>query len=469
MTGEHEFLPRIGGVTMIAALAAAILHEFTGGPALALVAGAFAALGTAAFWTGIPWSRRAFVLIGLGLLALSALTQQDWLPTAVSAVQKAGFIAAFFTAMTGMRAAAMGSEEIVACGRFLSGQPPGRRYLALTLGGHLFGLVLSYGAIALLGALAAESADREPNAEIRHHRTRRMLVAIQRGFVSTLPWSPLAFASAITITLVPDADWARALPYCAVSALLLAAIGWALDTIFKPRLSGPPPPVVAPEGDWLLRLRPLLLLLAVLVVTVAILHALTGVRVVGAVMAIVPVIALAWTVVQAGSGTGATDYAARRATDFVLRDLPGLRSEIVLLVMAAFIGTLGGHLAAPAVAASGLDLAQVPAPLLLLALFWTIPITGQLGMNPILAVSLIAPLLPAPAELGVSPEVVVVTITSGWALSGATSPFTASTLLIGVYGKVAVRLVGQVWNGPYALISGAVLSLWIVLLATFAR
>ncbi len=458
-------LASAGGLMMIAALGASILHEFSGQEVLALFAGAFAAIGIAAYWPGIAWSRRAFVLIGLGLLALSAVTQDDWRETAALGLQKAGFIAGFFTAMTAMRAAAIGSPGILECGRFLSGQPPGRRYLALTLGGHLFGLVLMYGSIALLGALATEAAEKEPNEEIRRHRKRRMLVAIQRGFISTLPWSPLAFASAITLSLVPGADWARAVPYCLVSALLLAGIGWALDTLFKPKLSVPMPRQAA-EGQWLKRLRPLLNLLVVLVLLVGAVHYLTGVRIVGVVMIVVPVVALIWVAFQAGAGPSAL-HAGQRAADFALRDLPRQRSEVVLLVMAAFIGTVGGHLAAPAVAAMGLDLGRVPTPLLLLGLFWLIPLTGQIGMNPILAVALIAPLLPAPSEMGVSASVVVVTITSGWALSGATSPFTASTLLIGSYGKVDARLVGLVWNGAYALVCGSVLSLWILALAMF--
>ena len=95
-----------------------------------------------------------------------------------------------------------------------------------------------------------------------------MLIAIQRGFVSTLPWSPLAFAMAISTTLVPGADWADAVGPCLVSGLLLAGIGWALDTLFKPRLSAPAPPRAEPDGAWSERLRPLLALLGVLVVAV---------------------------------------------------------------------------------------------------------------------------------------------------------------------------------------------------------
>jgi hypothetical protein len=56
-----------------------------------------------------------------------------------------------------------------------------------------------------------------------------------------------------------------------------------------------------------------------------------------------------------------------------------------------------------------------------------------------------------------------VAITSGWALSGATSPFTATTLLIGWFANTSPSHVGLVWNGAYALICLLALSAWVVL------
>ena len=86
-------------------------------------------------------------------------------------------------------------------------------------------------------------------------------------------------------------------------------------------------------------------------------------------------------------------------------------------------------------------------------------------MNPILSVSLMVPLLPTPEAMGLSPTVVVAAITGGWALSGVTSPFTASVLMAGSLGKVPARQAGLIWNGAYAAVMGVVLSLWVLLLA----
>ena len=154
-----------------------------------------------------------------------------------------------------------------------------------------------------------------------------------------------------------------------------------------------------------------------------------------------------------------------RITAYVLQELPGYRGELTLLMMAGFIGTAGAQLFAPIVQGAGFDVSALPTWVVLVALVWIIPLAGQIGMNPILAVTLIAPLIPAAADLGVQPTALVVAITSGWALSGASSPFTATTLLIGSFGGISASRVGLVWNGAYTLICGVVLSVWVVAFA----
>jgi hypothetical protein len=133
--------------------------------------------------------------------------------------------------------------------------------------------------------------------------------------------------------------------------------------------------------------------------------------------------------------------------------------------MAGFIGTLGSSLATPLVEGAGVDLSAIPPGLLLVGVFWLIPITGQIGMNPILAVSLIGPLLPTPEMLNIAPVTMVFAITAGWALSGVTSPFTASVLLVASYGGVTPAHVAWRWNAAYVLVVGATVSLLIYALA----
>ena len=100
-----------------------------------------------------------------------------------------------------------------------------------------------------------------------------MLLAIQRGFVTSLPWSPLSFAIAISTALIPGTSWETVVLPALGTALLMTGIGWGLDTIFKPKLTHPPRPRAKPHGTWALML-PLVGLLAILVTSVLIFGAL---------------------------------------------------------------------------------------------------------------------------------------------------------------------------------------------------
>lgn len=405
-------------------------------------------------------ARKVFVLTGMALALWLALAGQDWITISLEGLEKAAFIAAFFTALSTLRHTAETSPALRRIGEFLAAQPPGRRYAALTMGGHLFALLINYGSLSLLGSLATHAATSEADAVIRKHRTRRMLLAIQRGFISSLTWSPLAFAMAITVAVIPGATWAGAVQPGLVSAAIIMLSGWAMDTAFKPKIASRPPrqPV---EGSWSV-LMPLFFLLALLAVTISTIYALMGLRVVGIVMVVVPVIAVLWAFVQR-VGLGLHASLGARAGRYVGTELPGYRGELVLLMMAGFIGTVGAPVLQPLIASLGLDLAALPAAFVLAAFVWLVPLLGQIGMNPILGVTLIAPLIPTAAALGVTPDALVVAIASGWALSGATSPFTATTLLIGAFGNVSASHVGLRWNGAYFLVTASLLTVWVLI------
>lgn len=437
--------------------------------------------GIAAFWLAaalalllyliwsfprVAWSRRVFGLVGLALTAIAFISSTVDLDDVFLAASRATFIAAFFLAQATLRHAASQSAAIERCGRFLASRPPGKRYLALTTGGHLFGLILSYGAISLLGSLGESAARSEPDQRIRELRTRRMLLAVQRGFVSTLAWSPLAFSFAVSNSIIEGSSWGSALPICVVSTVILASLGWLMDHLVKPpvRPAGPRP---SGTGRWQDTL-PLLLLLVLLMTSVFGLQYLTGIRAVGVVLVAVPLLSIGWVALQLHLGArrvGPGMIASGR--EFIAVTVPNYRAEIMLLSMAAYIGSLGSTLLLPLLSDSVAIAMDIPPWLVLVGLVWLVPLTGQLGMNPVLSVTLLAPLLPAPSAMGISPDMIIVAITAGWALGGASSPFTATTVIVGAIGKVSPWRVGLNWNGGYTIVAGTVLSAWVIVANLF--
>lgn len=462
---EIDSLRRPTGLLLIVTTALLIGAHWGHSEPLQLAASGAALLCLALLTPQVSWARRLFVAVAVGLTCWAVLTLHDWPAHVLRALASVAFITAFFVALTSLRSAAAGSAAIVRCGLYLANQAPSRRYLALTLGGHLFALVLNYGAISLFGSLVERSVQSEPNALVRGIRTRRMLLAIQRGFVTTLVWSPLTFSLVMSISVVPGSRWQDTVPYCVVASVLLGVAGWALDTLFRPRNVAPQPRQPNLPGAWK-SLLPLLGLLVLLIGLVGSLQAATGLRTVDVVMFVVPVISIAWISRQMPPSSPSPEFPTGlrgRLATFVQRELPAYAPELVLLMCAGYIGALGSALLAPLIRSLWSASGAVD-PHVLIGVLWLVPLAGQLGMNPILSVTLIGPLLPEPAQMGVPPSLVVLALVSGWALTGASSPFTATTMLIGRFGGVSAHRAGLVWNGPYTLVSGLALSAWLWLL-----
>lgn len=447
-----------------------VMAEAMGVTSLKVWAGALGAVYLLCVIREVRWSRRAFVAIGLALSAFAVLTRQEGWALVMQALAAGGFIIGFFIALSSLRTAAGSSAAMRYCGEYLASRTPGKRYLALTVGGHLFSLVLNYGSISLLGTLVAHSEtgkDGQPRNEVRE---RRMLLAIQRGFVTSLCWSPLAFSMAVGSSVIVGSSWEGAVGYGLSCALLLGLVGWGLDTVFKPVRPANAPAPLPPTGD-IRAIAPLLLLLLCMVLAVSAMKMLSGLRLSMAVMAVVPMVSMVWIIIQtvypAPSEVRADSLAREMGgrLERLIAEMDAYKSEMVLLYMAGYIGKLGGALAVPLVAASGFDFSAVPAWVILPGLVCGLPLLGQLGMNPILAVSLVGPLLPDPALMGVSPDLVLAAVTMGWAFSGATSPFTATVLLVAMFGKVSAATVGLRWNGGFWALGCLLGSLWVLVLA----
>ncbi|WP_406720994.1 MULTISPECIES: hypothetical protein [Thioclava] len=427
------------------------------------VAKVLSVIAVLALTPSVKNSRRIFVVVALALCAYAFLFYPTPWAVISEALGRASFIIAFFSALATLRHVAGISEKITRAAVYLASQPPGRRYSALTIGTQAFAPMLNYGAISLLGGMSRASSDREPDPEIRKIRIRRMLQAVHRGFAASLCWSPLGFAMVISTSIVQGAELNHIILPALVSSAILIGVGWAMDQLFKP---------VIPQGHHATPLRdsmpttardllPVLWLILLIAIPAVILDLTAGLPAAMSVLMIIPLLSAGWLLIGAPRRTR-LNHAVLHACEFGFIELPSYRNEIVLLSMAGFIGSSAGTMLAPIVAGSGLDLAAMPVWLLLILPIVLIPIGGQLGMNPILFVSLFGPLLPTPEALGISPTAMVLSITAGWSLSGVTSPFTASVMLVARLGDVTPATVSLRWNGAYSAVCAVMLALWLM-------
>ncbi len=399
-------------------------------------------------------------LVGTGLIGVAAAAQP--LTLFLAAWQRGATYAAFFLALTTLRDAAETSPLVRRCGRHLVAQPSGRRYAALTAGGHVFGIILSYGAIELLAAMVARANanDTAMDETARATRGRRMLMAIYRGFCVMNCWSPLNIMTAVVSTAVPAAPMHRLLPIAFVVAVGMAALGWLEDRVSAARRTTSPPGARTTES-WSIHLGIIALVAAVMLAAEGLSHS-TGITLVTAVTCVVPTVAALWLLIQLHRQPRRILRAmlARRLHRYRLR-IPGFRAEATVLAASGFMAfAIGGALPATGLAPllAGLPPIAIPllVPLVLIA-------TGQIGLNPVAVVALLGAAIPDPGALGVSSATLAFAFMLSWGLGVGMTPMSASAITTARWLGVAPWTVSTVWNATFTF--SALVLAWLAIIA----
>jgi hypothetical protein len=457
--------------TYLLAWAATLLDQFGRLP----VAGDLAGVAMLVFLIlEFPRQRRFakilfLALTGIGLVGV--VIAADPIALFLSAWRRGAAYGAFFLALSSLRDAAETSKLVRRCGRHLVAQPPGRRYAALTGGGHLFGIILSYGAIELLGAMVmrANTLQAAGGSEaVRALRTRRMLMAIYRGFAVMNCWSPLNLMTAVVSTAVPAAPMRMLLPIAFVVSIGMAAIGWLEDRLSAARqvTSGGTRPQTT--ESWSIHLR-IVALVALVMLLAEVGGIVLDVSLVAAVTLIVPLVGLGWAIGQAWSFVvtahpiaRTTAILRRRAGRFFLR-VPNFRSEATVLAGSGFMGVaVGGALPAAGLAPFIAHLPPIAVPLLVPVILIA---TGQLGLNPVAVIALLGAAMPDPAAFGISPAVLAFACMLGWGLAVNMTPMSASAITTARWAGVSPWTVSTTWNAAFTF-SALVLS-WLAIAAMF--
>lgn len=401
------------------------------------------------------------LLCAAGVLTLLALWRS---PTSGQLLFEASgrfaFFATFVVALSMLRLPAYRSRLVRRCGQSMLLQPPSRRYPILSLGSALFGIILNIGVLNLFAAMIEKSntlSAAQGRTWVQQARQRRMMLALLRGFSLAPLISPMGIGVAVVLSSLPQVTWPQLAPYILGAAALIFMAGWAVDYF-----TGPHPPAnktyVTPSLRPLAQFSVLLIGIVALVFSIAWLLELR-----------LPIAALL------GAPTGALLWLAwqRRRLGFgglpaaitaVHRQLPWLLSpsanEIVVLGAAGYLG----HVCV------GLVDTQQLAPLLavldplgtLNAVLAMLMVVGlaQIGVNPIVTVTLLVGLLPTMGIDGLTPELIGASLMVGWALALMSSPMTASMLILSRFTGVPATRIGYRWNGRFLVAAIPLLALW---------
>jgi hypothetical protein len=382
------------------------------------------------------------VLMSVGIVALAFVP--DPFATTQAALRKAASYAAFFLALGFLRDASETSPLVRRCGLDLVGQPPSRRYAALSLGTHLFAVILSYGAIELMGAMLARTLPEHDDAG-----RKDAMIGVYRGFSTTTAWSPLNIGMAVILVAVPGTDWTELVPRGFVFAMLALALGAWL----RPRLAAPDAP---PRIDWAAHAKLCGIVVLVFLAAFAVEEAF-AVRLVVGVTAVLPVLAMGWVCVQAKGNAAARGLATWDRLGTVLRlRVPTFRAEAAVLAGAGFAGTALAAAFPAAAMAALLRQAGIGGLPVLLAIPPLMVAMSQVALNPIIAVTVIAAALPDAATLGVTPVAMGMAYLTGWAASGSATPLSASAISTARWAgrkglEISPFTVTNRWNAGFAL------------------
>jgi hypothetical protein len=450
-----------------------ILDLMTAALMLALTGAVIAHLVGGAEWAGMPARALALLLL---LAVLPRFGLREWFLLAVAAGLSAGlaarpqgmadlrealgsgaYFAAFILSMMLLREAAATSRSVLDVGAWMTRQPPGRRFVATWIGGHLAGILMNFGAISLLAPLVqrgvraetAETADVRRRAAIRE---RRQLCALIRGFAWVICWAPTTLTQAIILDVVPGLEPGRAIATGIALSLVMLALGWTEDRLRwgRPRTSGRagPPPVRAALD--------LAAVYALLILGALGVQALIEVPLPQALMTVAPVMLIGWVASQ--SLAGVTGGARARLAEIVKVGIPRLAGDAYLLGVAGYIGIAAARLAPVPAIADWTEHAGIPGWVLIAGLPALIVLGGQVALSPMMMVVFLAAVVSALPSLPASPEVVAVALGSGWALSMTAAPNATGALLIAGATGVPSTVATWRWNGLYSLAALALLT-----------
>jgi hypothetical protein len=412
---------------------------------------------------------RFLLLLALPLVAAVLALASDPIHTFSRALAQAGFLMSFILLLGLLREAAQTSPAILACGSYLTRQREGWRYLSLQGGSHFIGVIINFGAIALLAPLVqrgirANAGTSGLDARAIIHE-QRQLAALLRGMPWVIVWAPTTVTQALLPSVISGIDGPRFLLLGLVVAAVVFVLGAVEDQLRWRRQ------LRALDGDGLeerevsgpFPWRAFFDLLAVCAglagFATAIVMA-TGVPTVAALMVSAPLMLVVWLMAQHADDPAPIARAALvgRLRHIIAQAIPSQQREVMILGLSGFIGICVAAVAPVDQIADLLRTAGLPAWLLLSLLTVLVFAGAQIGLTPIMTVVVLANVLGAMSELPADPTLLALALAAGWALAMVGGPFSSLILLLSRISGYDTMQIAWKWNLPYSLATIAALT-----------
>jgi len=452
-------------VVILASFAGIFLHV----TAIGLTAGVALAVFLVLCWR--QFTIATWLTVGLCVVLLAAAILQGIdLETLSRGLERMAFLAALLALLGALRVVASGAPEVERAGRYLTTRPPGRRYLAMNFGGHVFGVLINLGGFALLldmtrRSLEQTSAHLPP--PLREWRLRRITTAVLRGFSLAPLWSPIGLGLNALLLAMPGLAYADIGPAGLLAAALFLAWGWFLDWAGAPVIPagmrvGQQTQAPADPGGVVL----LVLHVALLAGLVFGLHAVTGLQFQQSLLIAVPGYSLAWAGWLGRGRMGGALPAMRRATAATVRRFPLAAAEIGVFASAGLLSVLALELL-PIDRVQALVAELIGAPWQMIVLLnLTMFALATAGVNPIITASVLGGLVTQLDVPGLSDAAAALSLAGTWSCVMGFTPLMTTVVYAGALVGRPAAVVGFRWNGLYSL---SALTLWTVGMALLVQ
>ncbi|MFT4097237.1 MAG: hypothetical protein QM651_08920 [Rhodoblastus sp.] len=453
-SGLLEYARARSAALLAITLAGATVHAYTGWAPAGYVAAPALVAYIALEWPRLRGNARFLVAACVALGLYAGFSTGAWRKVG-DGLASSCFYPAFLAALSFLRDAAASSPMVERAGRYLVAQPPGRRYAALTFGGHVFGILLNLGGLALLASmlkqtntLAAAGGD-QARLDLRE---KRMTLAVLRGFHSMAMWCPLSITMALLFSLTPGAHWSEYAPYGLALTAVFLSLGWLFDFVQFPRARS------APDNDdpggWRAALAMLAQVTAITLIAL-LLEQITGVKFTIHILAVVPLFALGWLMLQNVS-LGPVQSLGRSIATLIERSklgFPSYANEVTLFATAGFLGAMTPLVLREETLVAIITNLHLTPAVLSVAIVLVIAALSVVGINAMVTVTMLVGALAHAPATGLSPLKLVFVIVGAWSLSNGMSPLNSSMVLLGgVMGKPSETITIR-WNGVFALMT----------------
>ncbi|MEP1209444.1 MAG: hypothetical protein ABJM29_02130 [Rhizobiaceae bacterium] len=408
------------------------------------------------------------VAISIALAVLATFTSADALDWMIEGLSRSAYLASFILLMALLREGALTSKSVVDLGRFLTFQPPQRRFVAVFGGAHMLSVMINLGALSLLAPIIQRGVRADlpagaPLDEVAQIRERRQLMATLRGFSWFLIWAPTAVTQAVMPTLMEGIDALRLMGIGLCVAAIMLLLGWCEDwlrwrrTGQRIRQQGLLGAVQTPKFPRRAA-RNFALVCALLFSLSVAFFSFAGVTIVSGAMLAAPIVVLIWVIIQQ-SPDNRKSGTSGRFDEIIFTAMPGYVREMVFVACAGFIGTLGAKLVPIAEIAHAIGLATAPGWSVLLGLSLIVWFFGQVGLSPITMAVFLGSIVAQIPVLPVDITHAALAIAAGTAICTSGAPFSAGALMLSRATGYSPMTLTWRWNGPFTLMSIVTLTL----------